>query len=103
MLDGLIREIRNSLNYTDWVLPSLHKLIESDATHDTEYYKTLYCLMLNRGNLANTSKALFIHRNTLLYRIEKIQSIIGVDIHNESVYAYLRLCFELMKADHPVF
>jgi hypothetical protein len=102
MLDGLVIEIRAHLNWKDWVLPSLFRLLESDATQGTEYYTTLYYLMVNKGHLGNTAKVLYIHRNTLLYRIERIENLIGADIRKESIYTYLRLCFELMMEEYPV-
>lgn len=32
--------------------------------------------------MSRTAKALFIHRNTLTYRIQKIRQITGLDIRN---------------------
>ncbi len=36
----------------------------------------------NNLNISETSRKLFIHRNTLVYRLEKIKRIIGLDLKN---------------------
>lgn len=41
----------------------------------------LYC----NGNLVKTSQALFIHRNTLLYRLNQIRDLLGKDIDDALV------------------
>lgn len=101
-LDGLASEVKSHLRWQDWVPPSLVRLIESDVAQGTEYYATLYQLLVNRWHLGNTAKALYIHRNTLLYRLEKLKRLLDVDIHNESILAYMRFCFSMMMEDYPV-
>ncbi|MGL5330768.1 MAG: PucR family transcriptional regulator, partial [Peptostreptococcaceae bacterium] len=34
----------------------------------------------NDLNISKTSTALFLHRNTLIYRLEKIKEILGLDL-----------------------
>jgi len=36
----------------------------------------------NSLNLSETSRQLFIHRNTLVYRLDKIQKVMGLDLRN---------------------
>ena len=36
----------------------------------------------NNLNVSETSRQLFIHRNTLVYRIEKLEKITGLDLRN---------------------
>lgn len=47
---------------------------------DEEILSTVYQFMENSLNLSETSRQLFIHRNTLVYRLEKLQKNIGLDI-----------------------
>lgn len=101
-LQGLAREIKCRLQWQDWIPPCLYRLLETDATQGTEYYVTLYHLLANKWHLGNTAKSLFIHRNTLLYRLEKIENLMVLDIHEESVCTFLRLCYEWLMQSHPV-
>ena len=99
---GLITYVRQNLEYRSFVLPSLIELYELDRETGTEYYKTLFWLLANNCHNANTAKQLFIHRNTLKYRIDKIIQIMNVDIYDSNVSGYLRFCYSLMIDDYPV-
>lgn len=50
------------------------------ANLDDEILTTVYQFMENSLNLSETSRQLFVHRNTLVYRLEKLQKTIGLDI-----------------------
>ncbi|NJO85200.1 MAG: PucR family transcriptional regulator, partial [Blastochloris sp.] len=44
--------------------------------------KTLDAFFAGLGNLARTAEILHVHRNTLLYRLERIKKISGLDLDN---------------------
>lgn len=47
---------------------------------DEEILTTVYQFLENDLNLSETSRQLFVHRNTLVYRLEKLQKTMGLDI-----------------------
>ena len=47
---------------------------------DEELLSTIYRFMDNNLNLSETSRQLYVHRNTLVYRLEKMQRTLGLDI-----------------------
>ena len=47
---------------------------------DDETLTTINKFFENNLNVSETSRQLFIHRNTLVYRIEKLQKATGLDI-----------------------
>ena len=49
---------------------------------DNEMRNTIKALFNNQLNLVETAKELYIHRNTLIYRIDKFQKITGLDLRN---------------------
>lgn len=49
---------------------------------DEETLTTLNKFFENNLNVSETSRQLFVHRNTLVYRIEKIQKNTGLDLRN---------------------
>ncbi|MCM1187577.1 MAG: helix-turn-helix domain-containing protein [Lachnoclostridium sp.] len=49
---------------------------------DEETLNTLNKFFENNLNVSETSRQLFVHRNTLVYRIEKIQKATGLDLRN---------------------
>ncbi len=47
---------------------------------DRETLKTVQCFFENNLNVSETSRKLFVHRNTLVYRLEKIRNLTGLDL-----------------------
>ncbi|MCV7065581.1 helix-turn-helix domain-containing protein [Mycolicibacterium farcinogenes] len=55
-------------------------MVVSDRTSGTEYLTTLQAFFEAGGDLSAAARALFIHRNTLKYRLTRIQEVFGIDI-----------------------
>jgi len=51
-------------------------------------------------NLSETSRSLFMHRNTLAYRIDKIEQATGLDIRKFSDAVTFRVMTILYKLNH---
>lgn len=66
-------------------------LIEADKKKDSQLLETLDSYLANNQNIASTSRELFIHRNTLLYRIEKIESLLSHSLSEKDYTLYLQL------------
>ena len=65
-----------------------------DCKHDTEYLRTLLVYLNSRFSLSSTCKILHIHRNTVIYRIERLKTMFGVDF--DSPWD----CFNLLLSCH---
>ncbi|MBO5883625.1 MAG: helix-turn-helix domain-containing protein [Clostridia bacterium] len=50
------------------------------ASLDRETLMTIQCFFENNLNVSETSRKLFVHRNTLVYRLEKIRKLTGLDL-----------------------
>ena len=55
---------------------------KSPDDFDEETLTTINKFFENSLNVSETARQLYIHRNTLVYRIEKLQKETGVDIRN---------------------
>jgi PucR family transcriptional regulator, proline-responsive transcriptional activator len=75
---------------------SLVKLIEYDRRNNTSYTQNLYQYLIHERNLAHTTLALHVHRNTLVYRINKIIEIIQVDLEDSDVRFQLLLTYKIL-------
>lgn len=62
-----------------------------DRGQNMDLVSTLFVYFEENGNAAKTAKRLFVHRNTLDYRLKKIAEITGKDLHD----AYDRLTLHL--------
>jgi purine catabolism regulator len=89
MLDGIVHAFKDKYQWKDWALPALLDLINEDKSTGANNFRTLFVYLQNNRHLANTARALFIHRNTLIYRLKKIQSFLDVDLDDENTSAYL--------------
>ena len=49
---------------------------------DSETLLTIQKFFENNLNVSETSRQLYVHRNTLVYRLDKIQKITGLDLRN---------------------
>lgn len=58
----------------------LKKIIEYDNTNDSSLVFTLEKYLENQGSLIMTAKAMNVHKNTVTYRINKIKSMLDLDI-----------------------
>ena len=75
----------------------LGSLEEYDRVNDTNLTENLYVYLQNNCNSYATAAALFIHRNTLRYRLERINSIIQQDLDDRLVDAEFIVAFMIKK------
>ena len=99
-------EINKVLNYTDYSFydllfnytgktslqnychPSLEILKEYDKSNNTELYITLKTFLNLNRNLKTTAEALFLHRNSVTYRVNRIVEVTGLDLNEiNTIYA----------------
>lgn len=62
-------------------IADLERLEREDREKGTEFYKSLKEYLLSGNNVNLSAKRLFIHRNTMVYRLSKIHELIETDIN----------------------
>jgi sugar diacid utilization regulator len=72
----------------------LDTLTAYDKRFGTEYYRTLFVYLQQACSRTNTADKLFIHRNTLRYRLEKIGEILDTDIADGEELLKLYISFK---------
>ena len=60
--------------------PDVLALLAYDAEHRTELLPTLRCYLEHGSNIVRAAEAMFVHRNTLVYRLGRIQELVGLDL-----------------------
>ena len=76
-----------------------HKQVLVVVTND-ELISTAKLFLENNLNITQASKKGYMHRNTLIYRIDKIKRLIGLDIRNyveAVVFENLVMFYEVIK------
>ncbi|HKJ26140.1 MAG TPA: helix-turn-helix domain-containing protein [Anaerolineales bacterium] len=64
---------------------------------NNKFIETLEAYFEELGNLSQTADALFIHRNTLAYRLERIAEITGLDISNPDTALAVQLALKIHR------
>lgn len=70
-------------------------LIEYDKNNETDYYDFLKIYIENDGSIQKTADALYVHRNTVNYKIGRIKKIINMDITNLNTLLLIKICIEI--------
>jgi PucR C-terminal helix-turn-helix domain/GGDEF-like domain len=81
-----------------YIHPSLEQIRSYDQTHNTEYFNTLRVYSMTMHNKDSTATRLCIHRNTLLYRLNRIRDLFDVCYENERTSIHLLTSFLLLEA-----
>lgn len=80
----------------DLVSPALRRLAVHDREKGTQYCETLYHYLICCHSLKQTGDALYTHRNTVLYRIRRLQEDFLIPLEEPSQHADLLLGVSLI-------
>lgn len=64
---------------------------EHDRTRGSDLVLTLKTYFAAGGNTSEAADRLFLHRNSMLYRLERIQKLVGLDLKDDRVALALQL------------
>lgn len=87
----MLLQFAESRNPNEFFCEALERLLDYDQQADKELVKTLRAFLECNGNLTETSDRLFIHRNTLKYRLERIRDITQIDLDDSENRLMLHL------------
>ncbi|MBR3308651.1 MAG: helix-turn-helix domain-containing protein [Lachnospiraceae bacterium] len=77
--------------------PLMEKLLKYDAENETDLSDTLYAYLICERNISAASDYLYIHRNTMTYRLKKIDSLVNINYDDPKERQYLILSYEMHK------
>lgn len=102
-----IKEKVQVIKYEDMLFPlfvsQLRKTnsleLNTKPVGDSELEQTAMIFLENNLNITETANKLFIHRNTLIYRLNKLENITGYDIRkfNDAINYYLSYLADQIK------
>lgn len=78
--------------------PALSQLKVYDTENHTDFFETFFEYLRWERSYAKTAKVMNLHRNTLLYRIARIQEITELDLDDPRVRLHLLLSFAMEKS-----
>jgi purine catabolism regulator len=73
-------------------------LTAADAERDGTLCSTLRTYYANGGSMTKTAEAMFLHRNSVRYRLDRVRSVLGIDIDHPENAAALLMAFAILDA-----
>ncbi|MGM9967316.1 MAG: PucR family transcriptional regulator [Rummeliibacillus sp.] len=72
-------------------------LLNLDSEEQTLLLETLYAYLECHCQISETAKKLFVHRNTVIYRLDKCSQLLQKDLKDSEVTIQLRLALRIRK------
>lgn len=91
----LLHNIKEPSIGTLFIKKHLEPLLQYSEGKGADLFTTLRAYLFHNGNWKNTMDALFIHRSTLRYRLERIKDILDVDLDDAEVRLNLMIAYKL--------
>ena len=79
----------------DYYANTLKPLEEYDKANSSDLCKILKTYLLHDGSVKETADELFVHRNTINYKLNKISELLDADLSSMETRVQLYLAFKL--------
>jgi purine catabolism regulator len=93
----LILSLSDREKLMDFCDQTLGKLVDYDKRQNADLIKTLEAFFNCHGNLSQTAELLIVHRNTLLYRMNRINEIAEIDLNRPETRLALHLALTIRR------
>ncbi|MBQ9031042.1 MAG: helix-turn-helix domain-containing protein [Parasporobacterium sp.] len=94
---ALLDEAASVINIRKYVSPTVLQLIEYDKEHNSDYAYSLYCYLESSHNFQTAAKMACVHKNTMVYRIKKIEELTGLSLDDGQECLRLHLSFVILQ------
>lgn len=75
----------------------LLELYRSDREKNTNNFEILYVYLTNERSTTKTANCLHMHRNNVVYRINRIESMLNIDLDDNQTRMNLVITFQMIK------
>lgn len=96
-IENLIDIASQNCDLTRFYDDALMKLLDLDATYHTNYIRDAYVYIMTGLNISATANILNIHRNTVGYRIGKIEELLNIKFNDPETVFRLNLSFRILR------
>lgn len=91
----LLMGIENRELLTEYYEHTLKPLLEYDAANNSDLCSTLRCYLSLDGSVKDTADQLFVHRNTINYKLNKIEELLDIEMSSLAARTELMIAFSL--------
>jgi sugar diacid utilization regulator len=75
----------------------LGALVAYDRKHQADFVRTLAAYLRHHGSLQNAARELVVHVNTVSYRLQRIETITGLDLQNADDRLAAQLALKILE------
>ena len=93
----LLMDIENEDVINEYYAETIQKLVEYDKLNQTNYCEVLQCYLKHSGSVKETAEAMFVHRNTINYKINKIEEMLNCDLSELDTRLLYSIAFMLKR------
>lgn len=93
----LLLSIEDTTILKEYYSETLDKLYKYDELNNTDYIEVLRIYLENNGGVKDTAETLFVHRNTINYKIHKIEEILNCNLSDLNTRLSYRIAFMIKE------
>ena len=81
----------------EYYIEMMGALLKYDEAKQTDYCKVLECYLNHDGSVKEAAEELYVHRNTINKKINKIEEITGLDLSSLDVRSRFKIAFMIQE------
>ena len=97
IFEAIFNHTQDKYQLLSYIHPALTKLRDYDQQMDSRLYETLCIYLECKFNFKQTSAKLFIHRNSLTYRMDKILELTKLNLEDMNTLFWLEMSYRMEK------
>lgn len=91
----LFNQIQDKREIQQFHQEYLGRLMDYDRLNHAALMETLEVYLRENGNMVRAAQVLYLHRNTMKYRLQKIEEVLGMTLHDSETQFLLRLALKI--------
>lgn len=92
-----LSQLEDSMAAADFYYEYMGAIERYDRESEGALAETLEAYFANGMNLRKTADALYVHKNSVIYRLGKVESLLGKKLSDDQVLFHLQLCLKLRQ------
>ena len=95
---SFILAMENNLDYNYYYSNEFKMILQYDKENSTQYCDTIFCYLQCNKKIDAVATKMFIHKNTVSYRINKAKELFDIDLKNQDIcfrFYYSALIYQM--------
>lgn len=93
----LLYEVENKVDLMSFIPNEIKKIIEYDKKNNSDLLNTMHVFLSNGTNASQTAKAMYMHYKTIMYRLDKIKTITGIEFNDSEKMLEMQVGLKILN------